>query len=73
MKTIHEDYPCGPCELPLKCTCGTVITEENEVKADCKDDCEICECYIAWGSSIDDSGNGKCPNCGEHWHCGGCV
>ena len=64
MKVTGEDYPCGPCELPLKCAnCGAVITEENVIEEDCEGECEVCE-YC---------GNGKCPACGEHWHCGGCV
>ena len=63
MKTIGEDYPCGPCSLPLKCTCGTVITKDNVVNETCEGECDVC-LYC---------GDGKCPKCGEHWHCGGCV
>lgn len=64
MKKTHEDYPCGPCELPLECSrCGEIITEENVVEKICDDGCEKCE-YC---------GHGACPNCGEHWHCGGCI
>ena len=64
MQKTGEDYPCGPCILPLECSnCGTIITEENQVNEDCTEECDIC----------DYCGNGKCPNCGEHWHCGGCI
>jgi len=58
-------YPCGPCELPLKCSsCDTVITEENAVYKSCDgDDCETCQ-YCS---------NQKCPKCGAHVCCGGCV
>ena len=65
IKTVGENYPCGPCELPLVCVqCGTVITEENVVNEACDDAyCEVCQ-YC---------GIGKCPKCGAHWHCGGCI
>ena len=64
MKKTGENYPIGPCVLPLQCSiCGTIITEENVVNKDCAGGCDIC-LYC---------GNGKCPKCGEHWHCGGCV
>ena len=64
MKKTGENYPCGPCELPLECSeCGTIITEENVENEECGNGCEIC----------DYCGNGKCPNCGNHWHCGGCI
>ena len=64
MKKTCEDYPCGPCELPLECSeCGTIITEENVKNEDCEDECDVCG-YC---------GDGKCPNCGSHWHCGGCI
>ena len=58
-----EDYPCGPCTLPLKCSgCGTIITVDNVNETECLEECEIC----------DYCGIGKCPKCGAHWHCGGC-
>jgi hypothetical protein len=64
MKKTGEKYPCGYCELPLECSeCGAIITIENVLNEDCEDDCDICR-YC---------GNGKCPNCGNHWHCGGCI
>jgi len=64
MLKTGEDYPCGPCYLPLECSkCGTIITEENVNNEQCSTDCELCD-YAACG---------KCPNCGEHWHCGGCL
>lgn len=64
MKETKEDYPCGPCSLPLICSsCGGLITEENVVNRDCDEECEMCE-YC---------GNGKCPDCGDHWHCGRCI
>ncbi len=60
-----EHYPNGPCELPMKCSaCGKIITEKNVVEGDeCEEECEVC----------DYCGTGKCPSCGEHWHCGGCI
>jgi hypothetical protein len=59
-----SEYPCGPCELPLVCLkCGTIITEDNVVNEECPDECEICM-YC---------GTGRCPKCGMHWHCGGCI
>ncbi len=65
-KTTHEDYPCGPCldMLPLNCcNCGTIITRENMVSQRCVGECDICE-YC---------GEEKCPECGDHVHCGGCI
>lgn len=47
-----SQYPCGPCGMPVECpNCGTIITEENVVKKDCDEECEIC----------DYCGNEKCP------------
>lgn len=63
MLTIGQHYPCGPCEFPVQCTCGFVITKENVVNYSCEEECEICE-YC---------GTGKCPECGNHRHCGGCI
>lgn len=64
IKVAGSSYPCGPCSLPVKCSsCGTIITPENVVEDECTDDCETCH-YC---------GIGKCPNCGAHWHCGGCI
>lgn len=63
METIGESYPNGPCKLPLKCTCGFIITTENVISVSCTDDCDICE-YC---------GNDRCPACNVHIHCGGCV
>ena len=64
IKKTGENFPCGPCELPLKCSeCVTIITEENVVEEYCEGECEIC----------DFCGPDKCPVCGEHCHCGGCV
>lgn len=64
MKEIGSEYPCGPCDLPLKCACGTILTEDNLIEKDCDDnECEICAyCGIS-----------KCPDCGRHLHCGGCI
>jgi hypothetical protein len=57
-------YPNGPCSLPLKCSeCGTVITPDNVLHEECVEECDICQ-YC---------GDGKCPVCFSHWHCGGCV
>ena len=48
MKTTGEDYPCGPCYLPLECSnCGTIITEENVVEEECNYGCEICDYWEA--------------------------
>lgn len=59
-----ESWPNGPCELPLKCNnCGEIITEQNVSHIKCDEDCEICE-YCS---------DMKCPNCGTHVCCGGCV
>ena len=59
-----SNYPCGPCKLPLECSsCGFIITEENVLDDPCECECEVC----------DYCGTGKCPSCGDHWHCGGCV
>lgn len=65
MEKTGERCPCGPCGLPLECDeCGTIITEDNVVEEPCENGrCEICN-YC---------GEGKCPKCGQHWHCGGCV
>ena len=64
MKVIGSEYPCGPCPgYPLKCTCGTVLTEDNVVDKECDDECEVCN-YC---------GSDKCPDCGAHVHCGGCI
>ena len=64
MEKTGQHYPCGPCELPLECSnCGEIITEDNQIDETCEEDCEICE-YC---------GSGSCPNCGYHWHCGGCI
>ena len=64
MQKTGDNYPNGPCELPLICfKRGTVITNENVIEKDCDDECEVCE-YC---------GNGKCHKCGTHWHCGGCI
>ena len=71
MKETGEDYPCGPCSLPLICSgCGEVITKDNVINEDCESDNEDCEsdCEIC-----DYCGNGSCPKCGDHWHCGGCI
>ena len=67
MKKTGEDYPCGPCELPLECYyCGCVITEEN-VDNDSP-------CAVAHGCDVCEyCGVGKCPSCGRHWHCGWCA
>lgn len=62
MKIIRSEYPCGPCRLPLKCRCGIILTEDNVVNEECLDECEVCDCC----------GTSKCPDCGEHVHCGGC-
>lgn len=63
MKKIGDNYPNGPCEFPMKCLCGKILTEENVVDKECEGECEVCQyCGIS-----------KCPECGEHTHCGGCV
>ena len=64
MRKTGENYPVGPCTLPLECyNCGTVITQENVVTDRCDGECELC-LYC---------GEEKCPQCGNHWHCGGCI
>lgn len=63
MKTVGEDYPCGPCGFPKKCTCGKVLTEENITHEECEGECEVCDFCTS----------GKCPECGAHTCCGGCV
>ena len=63
MKTTGENYPCGPCELPLICSsCGKVITEDNAVDSPCEEECEVCD-YCS---------TKKCV-CGNHVCCGGCI
>lgn len=61
-----ENYPCGPCpnELPFKCSeCGIELTLDNVIDDPCEHDCEICAyCYSY-----------KCPDCGDHICCGGCI
>lgn len=64
MKKTCEDYPVGPCDLPLICSnCGATITDQNAIHQECDYECEIC----------DYCGSGKCPVCLEHYHCGGCI
>ena len=67
MKTFVSGYPCGPCHWEngkIKCECGWVYSEEEVVEYYCDcDECEICS-YC---------GSEKCPKCGAHLHCGGCV
>ncbi|KKN70946.1 hypothetical protein LCGC14_0425480 [marine sediment metagenome] len=64
IKVVGSEYSCGPCPgLPLQCTCGIMITEDNVISKECNDECEVC----------DYCGSDKCPNCGDHVHCGGCV
>ena len=63
MKKIGENYPIGPCKLPLVCICGKILTEDNVKHETCKDKCEICQ-YCS---------NQKCPDCGAHICCGGCI
>ncbi len=64
MKKTHEGYPTGPCKLPLVCSgYGTILSEDNIVNTPCIEECDVC-LYC---------GTGKCPNCGNHWHCGGCI
>jgi len=61
---VGSNYPNGPCSLPIQCTCGTIITQDNiEMNNKCTSDCEICK-YCS---------SAKCPDCGEHVCCGGCV
>ena len=64
---VGENYPCGPCEYPKKCICGKVLTKDNVVFDECEMDevdyCEVCSyCSTA-----------KCPECGRHTCCGGCI
>lgn len=63
IKTVGENFPCGPCKLPLKCHCGEIVTSDNVVFEYCEDDCEFCNSLF----------NDKCPYCGAHIHCGGCL
>jgi len=59
-----ESYPRGPCGLPMYCwKCHTLVTQENVVHEECASPCETC----------DYCGTRKCPSCGEHICCGGCV
>ena len=64
MRKTGDKYPCGPCELPLECSgCGLILTEDNLDYDRCEGDCELCDyCSTA-----------KCPECGWHKCCGGCV
>ena len=63
MRVVGDGYPCGPCSLPLKCACGKILTDDNVVNESCDGECEVC----------DYCGNTKCPNCGQHVCCGGCI
>jgi hypothetical protein len=63
MKKVGSEYPCGPCDFPKECSCGTILTEINVVSDRCRNDCEICD----YCSTL------KCPDCGEHTCCGGCI
>ena len=59
-------YPCGPCpfgDFKIRCHCGTVVTPDNVIDEVCEEECELC----------DYCGTGRCPDCGEHLNCGGCV
>lgn len=61
---IGSEYPIGPCpsgDYKLLCSCETIVTPQNVIHLNCG--CEICE-YC---------GDGRCPNCSEHIHCGGCI
>ena len=61
---VASSYPCGPCDYPKRCPCGFVfLTEDNVKHEECEGECDICE-YC---------GDDKCPICGEHTHCGGCI
>lgn len=61
-----EYYPGGPCECPMVCSvCGELIeTWADALDRPCDD--ENCETCLYCGSL-------KCPGCGDHLHCGGCV
>jgi len=59
-------YPGGPCPNRWKdcvCECGWEYKEDEVVHIRCPGTCEICK-YC---------GSEKCPQCGRHLHCGGCV
>ena len=62
-----EFYPCGPCpfgDFKIMCrSCETIVTPENITDDPCDEECEVC----------DYCGAGKCPDCGEHIHCGGSI
>lgn len=66
MKKFGEDYPCGPCDFKgCVCECGWVYDQKEVNHEPCEDDddCDVCM-YC---------GNEKCPMCGRHLHCGGCI
>lgn len=69
MQKTCSDYPGGPClgsaDWELMChNCDTVLNEDNIDPSPCDDpQCETCQ-YC---------GHERCPNCGAHIHCGGCV
>lgn len=63
---VGEFYPCGPCpfdDFKIECHCGETLTPDTVVNHTCEELCDICE-------HVDDK---KCPSCGAHAHCGGCV
>ena len=70
MKNVKENYKHGLCPdqedfWPTKCNCGAILRTKADCNSEpCEDEwCEVCQ-YC---------GTLKCPDCGEHLHCGGCV
>ena len=65
-KEFAEDWPTGPCSDKWKecvCSCGWEYNEKEVIHAACSGDCDVCNyCGIE-----------KCPKCGKHLHCGGCI
>lgn len=59
-------YPCGPCDLPMRCRCGQVVTEQNVESYFCNLDRVECE-------TCDYCSTRRCPECGAHLCCGGCI
>jgi len=62
---VGHGYPCGPCpgDGPVTCYCGTVVTDDNVKYYTCPEECDVCR-YCS---------QRRCPSCGAHMCCGGCV
>jgi len=63
-KQIKEDDELPCCgSFIKKCSCGWKYNSTEVITKACKDNCDVCA-YC---------GPDKCPVCGSHLHCGGCV